>query len=358
MSPASRRWLLWGALSAAIAWLAGAGSFIDWLRGMRPPTEAESFYGYIAQQLAEPSLCDKISWTAESPGGFFIPPSYERSECYSHIASATRDLLLCWKVRRLGPVSLWDGQLTSWSCLRRARAGSHVASGVSDETMLSFFKAMGYDVDTLHLEGVTPPVILVQDVYRAAVIAPDAARRVDAAHRAAPANRIDVEDDAYLLDLVAMARKDPGSCMRIPEELVLEAEAKRFRDWCVFKLASDTRNARTCRTIPIRPDEVARNRDLAPATAAQMTLQAQCESQAGASDTTGFYGPQMPADEARMRRLLALLGVEIPKAHDLPAARVAEAYRTFVYALSDPRVPNRQPARQRLVDRVQRLELQ
>jgi hypothetical protein len=224
--------------------------------------------------------------------------------------------------------------------------------------MLSFFKAMGYDIDTLHLEGVTPPIIRVEDVYRAAALAPDAAQRADAAHSAARENRIDAEDDAYLLDLVAMARKDAGSCMKIPEELVLQTEAKRFRDWCMFKLASNTRKARTCRSIPIRPEEVARNQGLAPATAAQMTLQAECERQAGASDTTGSYSAQIPADEARMRRLLALLGVEIPKAHDLPAARVAEAYRTFVFALTDPRVPNRQPARQRLVDRVQQLELQ
>jgi len=79
---------------------------------MRPPTVAESFYRYVAQELEEPSICDKISWTAESPGGFFSAASYERSECYTGIAEARRDPWLCLKVRRLGSVRVWEDQLT------------------------------------------------------------------------------------------------------------------------------------------------------------------------------------------------------------------------------------------------------
>src|SRR5215469_10518266 len=158
---------------------------------MRPPTESESFYRYVAQQLEEPSLCDKISWTAESPGGFFSAASYERSECYTGIAEAKRDPWLCLKVRRLGTVSVREDQLTSWSCFRRARTGGHIATGVSDATLIFYFTAMGYDVVTLHLEGVTRPVIDVRDVYRAAAVAPDVARRVATARNSGPGGRLD-----------------------------------------------------------------------------------------------------------------------------------------------------------------------
>lgn len=357
MSAVFKRRMLWVALCAAlvgIVWASGAGSWPDLLRGMRSPTEAESFYRYVAQDLEEASICDKISWLAESPGGFLIASSYERSECYASIAGSARNPWLCWRVRRLGAIRPWEDQLTSSSCLRRAQVGSRVATGVSDETLLSYFAAMGYDVDTLHLEGVTPPVVSVQDTYRAAALMPDIVRRVVAARSVA--SHTDVEDDAYLIDMLVMASKDADMCMQIPEELVLGAQMQRFRDWCVFKLATDARDAGLCRRIPVRPDEVERYKDLAPRTAAQMTLRWQCEWQATRPSGGGKYFAEVPGDEVRIRRLLAQLDVEIPTGRDLPPQRVAEAYRLFLGALTDTRDPKHLEARQRFVRRVQQLD--
>jgi hypothetical protein len=353
-----RRWLPWAALCAAITgavWALGAGSWLDLLRGMRPPTEAESFYRYVAQQLEEQSICDKISWTAESPGGFFLAASYERSECYTGIAEARRDPWLCLKVRRLGVVKVWEDQLTPASCFRRAEKGGHISTGVSDKTLLFYFGAMGYDVDTLHLEGVTPPVIDVRDVYRAAAVVPDVAQKVATVRNAATGSRLDAEDLAYLLDMVALADKNADVCMEIPEELLLATQKQRFRDWCLFKLATNTHDASVCRRIPVRPDEIERYRGLAPRTAAQMTTQAQCDRQATTPYPIGRYSAEVPGDEARIRRLLALLDVEIPKGRDLPAQRVAQAYQLYLDQL-DTRDSTHLAARQRLIDRVLRLE--
>jgi len=322
---------------------------------MRPPTVAESFYRYVAQELEEPSICDKISWTAESPGGFFSAASYERSECYTGIAEARRDPWLCLKVRRLGSVRVWEDQLTPWSCFRRARIGGHIVTGVSDATLIFYFTAMGYDVDTLHLEGVTPPVIDARDVYRAAGVAPDVARKVATARNTTPGGSVDAEDDAYLLDLLAIAEKDPGACMQIPDELVLRMQRQRFRDWCLFKLATNTHDASICQRIPVRPDEIERYNGLAPRTAAQMTTQAQCERQATTPYPSARYAAEVPADELRLRRLLGLLGVEIPKGRDLPAQRIAQAYQLYLNEL-DSLDSKHVAARQRFIDRVQRLD--
>ena len=180
------------------------------------------------------------------PRRFLIASSYERSECYANIAGATRNPWACWKVRRLGAIRPWEDQLTLWSCFRRAQIGSRVATGVSDETLLSYFAAMGYDVDTLHLEGVTPPVVSVQEIYRSAALMPGIAHRIAAA-----------------------------------------------------------------RSVASRPD---------------------------------------------VRRLLAQLGIEISRGRDLPPQRVAEAYRLFLGALTNPRDTKHLEARKRFVRRVIQLD--
>jgi len=66
--------------------LSGITSWPDLLRGMRRVNQQDELYRYVAQELDEPSLCEEIPWSVESPGGFFIAPSYERSNCYSFIA--------------------------------------------------------------------------------------------------------------------------------------------------------------------------------------------------------------------------------------------------------------------------------
>ena len=77
-------------LLVAAASLSGITSWPDQLRGMRPVNEQDELFRYVAQELAEPSICGKISWSAKIDGGFFMAPSYERSECYATIAGRTR----------------------------------------------------------------------------------------------------------------------------------------------------------------------------------------------------------------------------------------------------------------------------
>ncbi|PYT21710.1 MAG: hypothetical protein DMG57_37705 [Acidobacteria bacterium] len=141
---------------AAFVFLSGIQSWPDQLHGMRLVNQQDELYRYVAQELAEPALCDEIPWSAESPGGFFIAPSYERSNCYAFIAGRTKNLGLCWKVKRLGGFSASVTTDIHVVFLGDARRGLHAGIAVSPESLVGFFTRLGYDPDTLHLEGITP----------------------------------------------------------------------------------------------------------------------------------------------------------------------------------------------------------
>src|SRR5712691_12601908 len=164
----SPRWRLAAILIflGVIVSLSGIRSWPDQIRGMRPGNNYEEFYRYIAQEFDEPGLCGKISWTAILPGGFFEDQSYMRSECYDYIAGRTKNPWLCWRVKRYGAFSLLSHQTSVWSCLDHAFHGWNGGIGINPEALTGFFNEMGYDPDTLHLEGVTPPVVSVKDIYR------------------------------------------------------------------------------------------------------------------------------------------------------------------------------------------------
>jgi hypothetical protein len=257
-------------LASVIAFLSGITSWPDQIRGMRPASKYEEFYRYVAQELAEPALCEKIPWFVMSPGGFFISPSYERSKCYEFIAGRTKNPWLCRKVKRLGALSLFSEQTSMWTCLSHAIHGWNTGIGISQADLAGFFNEMGYDPDTLHLEGITPPVVSVKDIYRQLPDQPDIVTRIEKASGASdkPSNLTtsDIEDAAYLADLAALLANDSRWFLRIPEDLPLANQRARFRDWCLFTLATNTKDAKLCSRIPIRAD----------GTDVRMSLQTQC----------------------------------------------------------------------------------
>jgi hypothetical protein len=244
----------------AFVFLSGIQSWSDQLHGMRRVNQPDELYRYVAQELDEPALCDEIPWSAESPGGFFIAPSYERSNCYAFIAGRTKNPWLCWEAKRLGAFRLLSQQTSMWSCLADARRGMNAGIGVAPESLMGFFTRLGYDADTLHLEGITPPLVSVQDFYRQLPSQPDIVMRIEkaigASGRPESLARDDVTNAAYLADLAALVTAIPGWCAQIPEDLPLVTQRATFRDWCLFTLASNTRNPELCRLIPQRANKI------------------------------------------------------------------------------------------------------
>lgn len=323
------------------AFLSGITSWPDQLRGMRRVNQQDELYRYVAQELAEPSLCDEIPWSAESPGGFFIAPSYERSNCYAFIASRTKNLGLCWKVRRLGAFRLLSEQTSMWSCLAAARHGMNAGVGVAPEKLVDFFTRLGYDPDTLHLEGITPPVVSLTDLYRQLPSRPDIVMRIEEAIGASG----DSTNAAYLADIAALVTKKADWCSRIPEDLPLAHQKAGFHDWCLFTLASNTRNVELCSLIPIQAHE----RD------PRLSLKATCAFQARSPYPSGRYGPEVPDTDDRTRALITMLHYEIPRAKDLPTGTIYAAYERFLQELNRGADPQHTAARQRFIARVRAL---
>jgi hypothetical protein len=325
--------------------LSGIASWPDELRGMRYVNEQDEFYRYVAQQLAEPSICGKIPWSVKSPGGVFLEPSYYRSDCYDFIAGRTRNPWLCWKVRRLGAFHLFNQQTSALSCLRDAWRGMNAGVGVSPDTLIGFFAKLGYDPDRIQDEGITPPVVNLRDVYTQLTARPDVVTRIEKSIGPASANSlptaIDTTNTAYLADMAALVTKDPRWCRRIPDDLPLASQRAGFSTWCVFTVASNTKNLALCREIPIPANQ----RD------PRMSLQAMCLFQAGSPYPSGKYGPEMP-DEDGITSLVTMLGYEIPTAKDLPPGEIYAAYDRFLDELNKRSDAQHVAARKRFVDRV------
>lgn len=328
----------------------GIRSWPDQFRGMRPGNKYEEFYRYIAQELAEPGLCEKISWTAILPGGFFEARSYVRSECYEYIAGNTKNPWLCWRVKRYGAFSLLSSQTSMWSCLDYAIHGWNGGVGINADELTGFFSEMGYDPDTLHLEGVTPPIVSVKDIYRQLPNRPDIMTQIAkvSGHSdgSSATNASEVDDAAYIDDMAALVAKDSRSCFQIPEGWPVAGEPHTFRDWCLLKIATNTKNAELCRRIAIPPG----TRD------ARLSLQATCLFQVNSPyPSNTVYAPEVPVDDAQTRRLIGKLNYEIPRAKDLPPEQIYEAYSRFLDELAHPADPVHAAARQRFLERVRRL---
>jgi hypothetical protein len=359
-----RWWIALGLGAVAAVYLVGATTWIDQWRGMRDGNAFEEFYWYMAQQLHEPSICDKISWAARLPGGFFLAPSYERSGCYAMVAGRDRNPWSCLKVRRLGAQSLFDSQLSMVSCLLDAAKGLQSGTALSGESLVRFFRMMGYEPDELQAEGVTRPIVDVRDIYPRLSEQPDIAARVGASLQALELARAstprDTSDAAYLADLAALAGRDAGWCQRIPEDLPLAAQKQHFRDWCLFTLATNLQDGALCQRIPIRPYPIARAAELPPEHVRQINLQmsmrAQCERQVhSANPHATRYGPEVPSDDEQTRRLIVLLGYPIPRASELPVERLADAYGLLLTKLTGADASLYAQATKRLIERVKAL---
>jgi hypothetical protein len=352
-----------------------AASAANQSQATQQPDKYDEFVRYIAQQLAEPSLCEKIPWTVTESGGFSYGPSYERSECYETIAGNTKNPQICAQVRRLGPVKPQIEQTSPESCMKRAKEGFNSGMGIPHEDLVGFLDRMGYDPDTIQLEGITPPLVAVKDLYRQLpdryglairsaaaggpreVLEPGIVNQAELVKRVengiggpdAPlrAQTGDVVNAAYLADLAAMVSNDSRWCFKIPAGLPLATERGGFRNWCVFTVARESKDIALCERIPVPSD----------GSDARMSLQAECKREISSTiPSNTHYGPEVPADDDRVRALLVLLKVDIPRAKDLPLDRIYEGYDRFLNELARGKDAKHLAARRRLIERVEALK--
>ena len=326
----------------------------------RPPTEHETLLYYFAQGIGETVLCDRISWSAHQTYSVMFGgggASYWRSDCYERVAQARRDASICWHVRPLVDFDPWSAGYSALSCLRRMKRVDITVIGVPDDLLVRTFERLGYDIDELHSEGVTPPAIQVRDVYvrleRDAEVLARAQRLLTD-----PAASLRADDKSYLTQLVAVGTANADSCAYIPAEQRIGKIEVPFRDWCFYTVAIDTQDVRVCERMTPNALEArvleAKAAGVRPAIAEQLGLHDQCRRSGTHLGPRGHYGPEVPADDEQTKRLFALLGVVMPLAHNWSTNEQAAFYQQFVFALSPSNQPDsrRDAARAKLLGRL------
>jgi hypothetical protein len=331
-----------------------------WFAVSRPANEHEMLLKSFAAELGESALCGPISWEAHQRYSVLFGgggASYARSDCYEQVARAREDAGVCWRVR---PLVDFDPQSSAGhsalSCRRRTLAGETINALSSDDTLAHTLTQLGYDIDQLHLEGVTPPAIQVGDVYLG--LAKNAAVLARARDLVTHPATLRVEDLSYIAQLAAVSTADANLCAFIPAGQMLRPIEAPFRDWCFYTVAFDTQDIRICdRMTPAAAERKVLDAIAAgvrPEIAQQLGLQSECIRSQQRLGPALHYGPEAPPDARQTERLLATLGVTMPSAHDLPAAEIAGFYRQFVSALrpDNPPNPKRDAARAKLVHKL------
>ena len=315
------------------------------LRPHRLQNAHETLLYYFAQEIGEPALCDQISWAVYQRYNIFFAAggaSYFPSDCYEQVAEVRHDSSRCWKVRPLVDFDPISPGYSALACRRRTLQRYSSGIGLNDDVMIHTFQRMGYDIDQLYLEGVIEPAIKTEDVYRGLE---KNARAVGSAEQklTAPSSPALVGNDAsYLANIAAIATADPKWCDHISVDEALSQQQATFRDWCYFTVAKNTQDARICELMkPASADPktiAAVSHGMRPDIAEQLSLRGQCSTSIKADLKYGThlrYGPELPTDGRQTERLIADVGVVMPKARNWSPPEMAAYYQRFLFSL-DP----------------------
>ena len=322
----------------------------------RPPNTNETFYQYIAFELDAPALCGKLSPAAILPGGFFIAQSYARSDCYAKLALHFDHPALCWKAPRLGSLAIFSEQTSRMSCwwqvLRDAPEPNISTYMPNPNELNAIFAAMGYRPDEIYHEGLTPPLLNMQDAFRQLDRQPDLVERIErvTANAASPAPSAELtpDDRATLFDLAAHVSGDPSWCMRIDADRLDSTASPNShiprlykRDRCVLEIASNKRRPAFCALIPNRGDD----------RPGPLSYRSLCERQASLPPDKYHYGAE-PPDAAEAQRTITILGYPLPRLHDVPAHEITSAYYYFIWGMARSDLAAARAARAKFLDHV------
>ncbi len=91
-----------------------------------------------------------------------------------------------------------------------------------------------------------------------------------------------------------------------------------------------------------------------PDIAEQFSARAQCARIKQWLGPRPHYGPEVPSDPEQIQRLIAALGLDMPRARDWPAYEIAGYYERFLDALQADRPGDwrHQAARTKLISRI------
>ena len=295
-------------------------TWAPYLGAHRPATESETIYGFFAENLGEADLCTRISWAAFRRYSVLFGgggASYARSDCYEGVAQRNHDPGICWRVRPLIDIDPFSSGYSALSCWQRAKRGGATQITLSPQSLNRAFEVLGYNADTLYLEGVIGPAIRPADVYRGLERKPGIVERVQLA-LARPVAALGPDGASYLAHLSAVTAGDPQWCERIPTATLIPTEAIPFRDWCYLTVAYDDFDARICERMTPAAGEAkvmqAKAHGVRPEIAEQFSARADCARIGHWVGPRPHYGPEVPPDATQIESLVAALGFDMPRA--------------------------------------------
>ena len=345
-------------------WYFASGALVE-VASLKRSTERDNLWAYLAFALNEPALCERIAQGAYVSAGLFGGELFnqiglKKSACYADIAVQYRLPQLCDKVVSIRTAYAGGGRYSEGKCREDAAsssAGHNSVSSPSDRLLVAFFRQLGYDIDQLHLEGVTRPAIRIQEVYSALERDPAVVARVGKL-LGRPTPSLSAKDRGYLSNLAAMSTGNADFCAGIPADMHIDQSGSSFRDWCFYSVAQNTGDVRICEQMtPVAAEAkviAAKAAGVRPQIAEQMGLHADCNRISTRVGKPGSRSAQVPPDESQIRRLLSALAVSVPSARDWSDDATARFYRDFLYALAPTESPEpaRSAARAKLVSKL------
>lgn len=333
-----RRALLLAGLAFVCAILVMIGLTPGTFMVRRAASEYETVLYYFAQNVGETSLCDHISWAAYARYSVLFGgggASYLRSDCYERVAEARYDPSVCWRVRPLVDLDPLSSGYSALSCRRRTRAGYRTGIALDDALLVRRFERMDYDIDRMSIRGVMPPAVRLRDIYIS--LTHDPAAIEQARLLASPGDALTADDRRYLSQFSAVATGDPHWCASIPQTDAINDPSAPTRDLCYLEVAHNSGDLRLCdRMTPaaLEPKvQEARAQGVREETAEQLGLHGECLRISQRVGPVHAYGPDIPADNPQILRLLAALHVAVPRARDWTDNRKAIYFRNFLFAL-------------------------
>jgi hypothetical protein len=356
-----RRLIVATALTGAI--LFGFSYAPGWWMTHRPANEQETVLYYFAQNLGEPALCGRISWSAYQSYSVLFGgggASYFRSDCYERVAQARHDASFCWRVRPLVDLDPLSSGYSALSCRVRTRARHSTGIGLSDVQLVRVFERMGYDIDAMPVDGLMPPAIRLRDVYYGLERNPAAVTRARQL-LTSPDPPLTSADRSFLAQLAAVVTKDPHWCEQVPPSVPVGLSAPS-RDRCYLEVAYNTHDVRLCQKMTPAAQEPAVRDAVAHGVRAniaeQLGLHGECIRIATHVGPWPHYGPAAPDPDEQTRRLLAALQVPLPRARDWSINEQSIYFGNFLFALwpkpdssrPEPHLTDREAAEEAIKD--------
>jgi TonB family protein len=232
---------------------------------LRAPTDLENFLYLIARNFKAPQVCNKISESADGPGGAMSPRGYQlssmRSSCYLDLAWDLHDPRLCDEVIPVKTAAYDGSKMDKAYCLEgvSGTGAGTVAVPVFMEPFVRYMRLLGYDDARVAADRYEENPLLTETQAAYERLRTD--RTFIEQLRTAPdffespsAGTLRTARAAeFLYQMVAIDADDANLCAKVsPNATFTDARHRTalLRSSCFVSIAYNTKNDTLCAQLP------------------------------------------------------------------------------------------------------------